>query len=103
MASPSASRPTTLELTESETRLRDVLLGAAAYIDEGASAEEKSAAQVPEALAKEKIVCKYMLLGFTQVFCSTINLNNLSPVQDLFVPRRELTADPSAMDWRLGP
>jgi hypothetical protein len=51
-------------LTESETRLRDVLLGAAAYIDDGAPAKEDSAAQVPETLAKEQVVCKCdMLLG----------------------------------------
>jgi tRNA nucleotidyltransferase (CCA-adding enzyme) len=59
MASPTGSRPTTLELTESETRLRDVLLGVAAYIDDAATAEEKSAAQAPKELTSEKIVCKF--------------------------------------------
>ena len=58
MASSPNARPTTLELTESESRLRDVLLGVAAYIDDAAPAEEQSAAQAPDELAKEKIVCK---------------------------------------------
>ncbi|KAF2682108.1 tRNA nucleotidyltransferase [Lentithecium fluviatile CBS 122367] len=58
MASSSNSRPTTLELTESETRLRDVLLGVAAYIDE-APGGERSATQAPDELAKEKIILRW--------------------------------------------
>jgi len=64
MASPSGARPTTLELTESESRLRDVLLGVAAYIDNAATAEEKSAGQAPNELTSEKVVCKFDMFAF---------------------------------------
>lgn len=52
--------PTTLELTESETKLRDLLLAVAAYIDEGDVAEENvTGVHVPENLASEKIVLRW--------------------------------------------
>jgi tRNA nucleotidyltransferase (CCA-adding enzyme) len=60
MASPGKSNPTTLELTEVESKLRQLLLDVAAYIDEtsGPGALD-SAVKVPDELTKEKIVLRF--------------------------------------------
>ncbi|PSN62099.1 tRNA nucleotidyltransferase [Corynespora cassiicola Philippines] len=60
MASQSEPNPTTLELTEQETKLRQLLLDVAAYIDETpASDGAQTEVQVPDELAKEKIVLRW--------------------------------------------
>jgi tRNA nucleotidyltransferase/poly(A) polymerase len=60
MASQSKPNPTTLELTEVETKLRNLLLDVAAYIDETSGAGPvESAVKVPEKLTKEKIVLRF--------------------------------------------
>jgi tRNA nucleotidyltransferase (CCA-adding enzyme) len=60
MASNSDANPTTFELTESETQLRELLLGVAAYIDNASSAEENvTSMEVPPELKKEKIVLRW--------------------------------------------
>ncbi|KAJ4301423.1 CCA tRNA nucleotidyltransferase, mitochondrial [Kalmusia sp. IMI 367209] len=60
MASHPDTNPTTLELTEEETKLRDLLLAVAAYIDDASSAEEAVAGvTVPEEVAREKIVLRW--------------------------------------------
>ncbi|KAE8828583.1 hypothetical protein CFE70_007860 [Pyrenophora teres f. teres 0-1] len=48
-----------LELTEVETKLRQLLLDVAAYIDEAPSNGDATAVQVPEQLAKEKITLRW--------------------------------------------
>ncbi|KAF2645339.1 tRNA nucleotidyltransferase [Massarina eburnea CBS 473.64] len=53
----SNSNPTTFELTESETQLRDLLLGVATYIDDASS--DEASKEVPAELAKEKIVLRW--------------------------------------------
>lgn len=60
MVSQTSSNPTTLELSETETKLRQLLLDVAAYIDETAgTGQVESAAKVPEELTKEKIVLRF--------------------------------------------
>lgn len=60
MASQANLNPKTLELTEEETRLRDLLLAVATYIDEQPSAEATaSGVAVPEEVAQEKIVLRW--------------------------------------------
>lgn len=60
MASQTGGNPTTLELTETETKLRQLLLDVAAYIDETAgTGQVESATKVPEELTKEKIVLRF--------------------------------------------
>ncbi|KAF1955888.1 tRNA nucleotidyltransferase [Byssothecium circinans] len=56
--SDSKSNPTTFELTESETQLRELLLGVATYIDNDSSSASTSK-EVPAELAKEKIVLRW--------------------------------------------
>lgn len=60
-AQPDAdSNPTTFELTESETHLRELLLGVAAYIDEASSIDENTAeVKIPAELVKEKVVLRW--------------------------------------------
>ena len=48
-----------LELTEIESKLRQLLLDVAAYIDETPSKDEGSSVQVPEELVSEKIVLRW--------------------------------------------
>jgi tRNA nucleotidyltransferase (CCA-adding enzyme) len=48
-----------LELTEVESRLRQLLLDVAAYIDSAPSKEDVTSVPVPEQLAKEKIVLRW--------------------------------------------
>lgn len=60
MASETPSRSVQLELTEVETKLRQLLLDVAAYIDEQPTLkDEATAVEVPENLAKEKIVLRW--------------------------------------------
>lgn len=60
MASQTRSNPSTLELTEEETKLRNLLLAVATYIDDGSSAEATTTAvSVPEEVAQEKIVLRW--------------------------------------------
>ncbi|KAF2750526.1 tRNA nucleotidyltransferase [Sporormia fimetaria CBS 119925] len=60
MASAQSSRPTELELSEVETKLRQLLLDVAAYIDETSGIEPiETAVKVPEELTKEKIVLRF--------------------------------------------
>lgn len=60
MASETPSRSVQLELTEVETKLRQLLLDVAAYIDGlPASKDGVTAVEVPENLAKEKIVLRW--------------------------------------------
>jgi tRNA nucleotidyltransferase (CCA-adding enzyme) len=59
MASEEKSNPVMLELTEVETKLRQLLLDVAAYIDEAPSRKEIVGVQVPEELAKEKVVLRW--------------------------------------------
>lgn len=60
MASQEGSNQVIIELTESETQLRDLLLGVAAYIDETPVAEEgATGVQVPGELTKEKTVLRW--------------------------------------------
>ncbi|CAN9208447.1 unnamed protein product [Alternaria sp. RS040] len=48
-----------LELTEVETKLRQLLLDVAAYIDQAPSSGDVTGVQVPEELVKEKIVLRW--------------------------------------------
>lgn len=60
MASESDTNPTTLELTESESKLRDLLLGVANYIDDSPTTDENATeVHVPDELTKEKIVLRW--------------------------------------------
>lgn len=60
MVSDSNGDPTTLELTEVETKLRQLLLDVAAYIDEtSGTGQVESAVKVPDELAREKIVLRF--------------------------------------------
>jgi hypothetical protein len=59
-ATRSDSNPTTLELTEIETKLRNLLLDVAAYIEETpASGDIDTAVKVPEEFTKEKTVLRF--------------------------------------------
>lgn len=58
--SGSDANPTTFELTESETKLRELLLGVATYIDNASPPEENgSGAKIPAEFTKEKIVLRW--------------------------------------------
>jgi len=59
MASAENGPPLQLELTEVESKLRQLLLDVAAYIDEAPSNGNATAVQVPEQLAKEKITLRW--------------------------------------------
>ncbi|KAJ4352652.1 CCA tRNA nucleotidyltransferase, mitochondrial, partial [Ascochyta clinopodiicola] len=60
MASQTPPNSVQLELTEVETKLRQLLLDVAAYIDEQPAPKgEATAVEVPESLAKEKIVLRW--------------------------------------------
>jgi tRNA nucleotidyltransferase/poly(A) polymerase len=60
MASQPNGHPTTLELTEVETKLRQLLLDVAAYVDETSGTRPvESAVKVPEELTQEKIVLRF--------------------------------------------
>ncbi|KAF2129557.1 tRNA nucleotidyltransferas-like protein [Dothidotthia symphoricarpi CBS 119687] len=60
MASESKSKSVQLELTEVESKLRQLLLDVAAYIDESpAVSDEPTAVKVPEELGKEKVVLRW--------------------------------------------
>jgi tRNA nucleotidyltransferase (CCA-adding enzyme) len=59
MASKKNGRSIQLELTEVESKLRQLLLDVAAYIDETPSRKEAIGVDVPEALAKEKVVLRW--------------------------------------------
>lgn len=60
MASPQRENPKTLELTEEETKLRDLLLAVATYIDNGPSGEAiTTGVSVPEEVAQEKIMLRW--------------------------------------------
>lgn len=61
MASQGHPNPNTLELTEEETKLRDLLLAVAAYIDGGPSNEEATTTvvSVPEEVAQEKVILRW--------------------------------------------
>ena len=60
MASPKSGNPKTLELTEEETKLRDLLLAVATYIDNGPSGEATTAGvSVPEEVVQENIVLRW--------------------------------------------
>ncbi|XPS76761.1 CCA tRNA nucleotidyltransferase [Ascochyta lentis] len=60
MASETPLRSVQLELTEVETKLRQLLLDVAAYIDDQPTPkEEATAVEVPKSLAKEKIVLRW--------------------------------------------
>ncbi|KAF9739548.1 hypothetical protein PMIN06_006993 [Paraphaeosphaeria minitans] len=58
MASRPEANPTTLELTDEETKLRNLLLAVAAYIDQTPAAGS-AGASVPENVAQEKIVLRW--------------------------------------------
>ncbi|KAI4961344.1 hypothetical protein J4E86_000372 [Alternaria arbusti] len=59
MASTDNAESAQLELTEVESKLRQLLLDVAAYIDEAPSSSDVTGEQVPEELAKEKIVLRW--------------------------------------------
>lgn len=59
MASTGDAKSPQLELTEVETKLRQLLLDVATYIDETPSDGDVSGVQVPAELAKEKIVLRW--------------------------------------------
>jgi tRNA nucleotidyltransferase (CCA-adding enzyme) len=59
MASGEKGDSVMLELTEVESKLRQLLLDVAAYIDEAPSRKEINGVQVPEELAKEKVVLRW--------------------------------------------
>jgi tRNA nucleotidyltransferase (CCA-adding enzyme) len=59
MASRKEGEPGMLELTEVESKLRQLLLDVAAYIDEAPSRKEVVGVQVPEELAKERVVLRW--------------------------------------------
>ena len=59
MASTDNAESAQLELTEVESKLRQLLLDVAAYIDEAPSSSDVTGDQVPEELAKEKIVLRW--------------------------------------------
>ncbi|USP78889.1 uncharacterized protein yc1106_06163 [Curvularia clavata] len=59
MASTGDTKSPQLELTEVESKLRQLLLDVATYIDETPSNGDVSAVQVPPELAKEKIVLRW--------------------------------------------
>ncbi|KAF2265755.1 poly A polymerase C-terminal region-like protein [Lojkania enalia] len=62
MASQSNSNPTTLQLTEVETKVRQLLLDVAAFIDETSESEVTGSAsevKVPDELAQEKVVLRF--------------------------------------------
>ncbi|KAH6882246.1 tRNA nucleotidyltransferase [Alternaria rosae] len=59
MASTNKPESTQLELTEIESKLRQLLLDVAAYIDEAPSSGDVTGVQVPEELVKEKIVLRW--------------------------------------------
>ncbi|KAL1798990.1 hypothetical protein ACET3X_003027 [Alternaria dauci] len=59
MASTENAGSSQLELTEVESRLRQLLLDVAAYIDQAPSSEDVTGVQVPEELVKEKIVLRW--------------------------------------------
>ncbi|KAF1944337.1 tRNA nucleotidyltransferase, partial [Clathrospora elynae] len=59
MASNANSKSVQLELTEVESKLRQLLLDVATYIDEAPSKEEIAGVQVPEEFAKEKVVLRW--------------------------------------------
>ncbi|KAH7115984.1 tRNA nucleotidyltransferase [Dendryphion nanum] len=60
MTSQSGPNPTTLELNETETKLRQLLLDVAAYIDDTVGeGSVESAVKVPDQLTKEKIVLRF--------------------------------------------
>ncbi|EMD86271.1 hypothetical protein COCC4DRAFT_135187 [Bipolaris maydis ATCC 48331] len=59
MTSSEGAESPQLELTEVESKLRQLLLDVAAYIDETPSKEDISGVQVPAELAKEKITLRW--------------------------------------------
>ncbi|KAI4627835.1 hypothetical protein J4E80_001969 [Alternaria sp. BMP 0032] len=59
MASTENAESAQLELTEVESKLRQLLLDVATYIDEAPSSSDVTGEQVPEELAKEKIVLRW--------------------------------------------
>jgi tRNA nucleotidyltransferase/poly(A) polymerase len=59
MASKEDSKSVQLELTEVESKLRQLLLDVAAYIDEAPSKGDVTGVQVPEELVKEKTVLRW--------------------------------------------
>ncbi|RMZ72524.1 trna nucleotidyltransferase [Pyrenophora seminiperda CCB06] len=59
MASTENASSVQLELTEVESKLRQLLLHVAAYIDEAPSSGDTTAVQVPEQLAQEKITLRW--------------------------------------------
>ncbi|KAL6710275.1 CCA tRNA nucleotidyltransferase, mitochondrial [Coniothyrium glycines] len=59
MSTKGKADSTQLELTEVESRLRQLLLDVAAYIDDAPPKEDAVAVKVPEELAKEKIVLRW--------------------------------------------
>ena len=59
MASTDNAESAQLKLTEVESKLRQLLLDVAAYIDEAPSSSDVTGEQVPEELAKEKIVLRW--------------------------------------------
>lgn len=58
MATEQEAHPTTLELTEEETKLRDLLLAVAAYVDQ-APASETTGVAVPRHVAQDEIVLRW--------------------------------------------
>ncbi|OAG10055.1 poly A polymerase C-terminal region-like protein [Paraphaeosphaeria sporulosa] len=58
MSSRPEADPTTLELTDEETKLRNLLLAVAAYIDQTPAAES-AGVSVPEGVAQEKTVLRW--------------------------------------------
>lgn len=59
MASSDGPQPVQLELTEVESKLRQLLLDVAAYIDETPSNGDITGVQVPDELTKEKITLRW--------------------------------------------
>ena len=59
MASSDGAQPVQLELTEVESKLRQLLLDVAAYIDETPSNGDITGVQIPDELAKEKITLRW--------------------------------------------
>ncbi|KAG9193111.1 hypothetical protein G6011_03146 [Alternaria panax] len=59
MAPTESAGSAQLELTEVESKLRQLLLDVAAYIDEAPSSGDVTGVQVPEELVKEKIVLRW--------------------------------------------
>ncbi|KAF1839532.1 poly A polymerase C-terminal region-like protein [Decorospora gaudefroyi] len=59
MVSTETTKPFQLELTEVESKLRQLLLHVAAYIDQDPSKMDVTGVQVPEELAKEKVILRW--------------------------------------------